>query len=353
QVSKIINWLPCQTVSDVHSFLGSCGAVRIFIEKFTEVACPLVSLTHKNASFMWKEVQQSAMGTLKSKVMTAPALVPLDYPCGRLIVVTVDSSNITVGWIVYQLDTTRRRRPSRYGSIAWDEFDAKYICGMLNNPDIQPNNAMNCWITAILLFSFELVHVPGKDHAEPDGLSRRRSAEGDLEEKDDEWIDEDLGLGVWVNKWMGLGGEECQRRLISNMKSLLTTTSTFSLTFLNFSLTSFNQDINMDKNLPLYFDFLSTTKMLTGLEEKELKTFIKQAMCFFVKDGKLWRRNDSGIHQLVILDLKKHLSLISQAHHQVGHKQAFSTHKHLMDCFLWPGLDCNIAWFVKTCHECQ
>ena len=24
------------------------------------------------------------------------------------------------------------------------EVDAKYIKGMLNNPDIQPNNAMNC-----------------------------------------------------------------------------------------------------------------------------------------------------------------------------------------------------------------
>jgi len=55
---------------------------------------------------------------------------------------------------------------------------------MINNPDIHPNNAMNRWIAAILLFTFKLVHVPGKDHGGPDGLSRRKPAEGDVEERE-------------------------------------------------------------------------------------------------------------------------------------------------------------------------
>ena len=54
------------------------------------------------------------------------------------------------------------------------EVDAKYIKGMLNNPDMQPNNAINWWIAGILLFNFELVHVPGKSHMGPDGHSRHR-----------------------------------------------------------------------------------------------------------------------------------------------------------------------------------
>ena len=52
------------------------------------------------------------------------------------------------------------------------EVDAKYIKGMLNNPDMQPNNMMNYWI---LLFNFELVPIPGKDHAGPYSLSRKQS----------------------------------------------------------------------------------------------------------------------------------------------------------------------------------
>ena len=51
------------------------------------------------------------------------------------------------------------------------EVDAKYIKGMINNPDSQPNTTINRWIAGILLFDFKLQHVAGKDHAPADGLS--------------------------------------------------------------------------------------------------------------------------------------------------------------------------------------
>ncbi|KAJ3990719.1 hypothetical protein F5050DRAFT_1582526, partial [Lentinula boryana] len=43
------------------------------------------------------------------------------------------------------------------------EMDASYVKGMINNPDMHPNAAMNRWIAAIQLFDFELKHVPGKN----------------------------------------------------------------------------------------------------------------------------------------------------------------------------------------------
>ena len=84
------------------------------------------------------------------------------------------------------------------------KVDAKYIKGMLNNPDIQPNNTINCWIAGILLFNFELVHVLGKLHEGPDGLSRRRPTPDNEEEPQDDWVDEVLGLGIWVNSWIAV-----------------------------------------------------------------------------------------------------------------------------------------------------
>ncbi|KAJ3886390.1 hypothetical protein GG344DRAFT_57552, partial [Lentinula edodes] len=71
------------------------------------------------------------------------------------------------------------------------EVDALYIRGMINNPDIQPNAAVNRWIAGILLFSFTMVHVPSERIA-ADGPSRRtRQPEDQLEEPDDfeDWID--------------------------------------------------------------------------------------------------------------------------------------------------------------------
>ena len=181
--------------------------VRIFIEHFAEIACPLVQLTRKGVEFVWGEAQQSAMDNLKQRVISAPAVAPIDYASNSLVIVAVESSFIAVAWIVYQLDEQGRWKPSRYGSISWTEreaqysqsklelhgvfcalkflclhlvglptfqleVDAKYIKGMLNNPDMQPNNAIDWWIAGILLFNFELVHVPGKSHMGLDGLSR-------------------------------------------------------------------------------------------------------------------------------------------------------------------------------------
>ena len=72
----------------------------------------------------------------------------------------------------------------------------------MNKPDLHPNAAMNRWIAVILMFDFELVHVPGTKHKGPDGLSRRRVADSEEEgediEKAEGWVDEIIGASVWV-----------------------------------------------------------------------------------------------------------------------------------------------------------
>jgi hypothetical protein len=85
------------------------------------------------------------------------------------------------------------------------EVGAKYIKGMINNPDIQPNTTINQWITGILLFRFKLVHVPGIMHG-PDGLSRRRRQPEDEitmddldDHESDDWINRDYGLLHLIN----------------------------------------------------------------------------------------------------------------------------------------------------------
>ncbi|KIK75464.1 hypothetical protein PAXRUDRAFT_172791 [Paxillus rubicundulus Ve08.2h10] len=71
------------------------------------------------------------------------------------------------------------------------ELDAKYVKGMINNPDLQPNTTINRCIARILLFSFKLVHVPAEKHKGPDGLSHRPWADADPPILDDheDWLD--------------------------------------------------------------------------------------------------------------------------------------------------------------------
>jgi hypothetical protein len=83
------------------------------------------------------------------------------------------------------------------------EMDAQYVCGMLSNPDVQPNAAINRWIAAILLFDFKLIHVPAEKHHGPDGLSRRKPipSEDDNEGDPEEWVDKVLSLILWLDTW--------------------------------------------------------------------------------------------------------------------------------------------------------
>ncbi|KIJ08865.1 hypothetical protein PAXINDRAFT_18031 [Paxillus involutus ATCC 200175] len=62
---------------------------------------------------------------------------------------------------------------------------------MLNDPNLQPNAAVNRWVQGILLFDFTLVHVPATQFKGPDALSRKELEEGEEPpgEYDDSWVD--------------------------------------------------------------------------------------------------------------------------------------------------------------------
>jgi hypothetical protein len=66
---------------------------------------------------------------------------------------------------------------------------------MLEQPDLMPSAPMNQWIQGILLFDFELIHVPATSFKGPDALSRRRPTTEEQQEAGDEpydntWLDD-------------------------------------------------------------------------------------------------------------------------------------------------------------------
>ena len=226
KVDKILAWPPLTDQKEVRRFLGLCGTVRIWIPRYSEIIRPLTELYRQNTEFIWDERRQAAFNEIKSKIASAPALRPIDYTSDNPVIISVDSSKIAVGMILSQLgDDGKTKYPARYGSLPMDEpasrysqpklelfglyralrhwrlyiigvkkliveVDAKYIKGMLNEPDYSPNATINRWIQGINLFTFELVHIPAEKHRGPDALSRRPLAEGEpIEVEDDSWLD--------------------------------------------------------------------------------------------------------------------------------------------------------------------
>ena len=238
RVDKIVNWGPCQDLSDVRAFLGTIGVCRLFIKNFAHRAHHLVKLTRKGAEWEFSQKQLDAMNDLKDALLKSPALRPLDYTSEAAVILSVDTSYIAVGYLLSQCDlqNPRLRYYAKFGSITLNErearfsqpklelyglyrtlralkplligvrnliveVDAKYIQGMLKNPDVAPSASINRWIVSILMFHFTLVHVPGTHHG-PDGLSRRRPQPGDEEEPQDDfedWIDKVNGFIHMIN----------------------------------------------------------------------------------------------------------------------------------------------------------
>ena len=212
--------------------------MRIWIKNFSSIAWPLVDLTCKGTPFTWQKEHEKVMLSLKNAIVHSSALISIDYSADCIVYLSVDSSIRSVGWILVQDCSDGRRRPARFGSISWNEHesrysqakielyglfralramrlyligvrnfvvevDASYIRGMLSNPDVQPNAAINRWIAAILLFNFKLVHVPVNKHKGPNGLSRREQAPGkDEDDNPKDWVDGALSLGIWVVSWL-------------------------------------------------------------------------------------------------------------------------------------------------------
>lgn len=371
KVAKILKWPDLNTVKEVRGFLGLCGTVRIWIEGYSTMARPLTELVRKTTDFLWDGRRKAAFEELKKKIASAPALHPIDYTCGRTVILAVDTSIHGVGFVLYQLDEDGNRRPARYGSLPMNEresrygqpklelyglfralrcfrafligvqdlvveVDAKYIKGMLNDPDLQPNATINRWIQGILLFDFKLVHVPGTKHLAADALSRRTIAEDDEDQREsDGWLD-DIALyiqyGEPVNK-------ESAPYLTYHSNDLPSTQPV--------------KDTRLDDTLKEIRRFLVHLESPHFTTTQESQKFVRRATRYFMKNGRMYRRSTIGVPLKVIFNPDTRKSIIFDAHDRQGHKGVQAVWELLRQRFYWPRMRADVSFHAQTCHRCQ
>lgn len=380
KVSKILNWPPLSTPKQARGFLGLCGTVRIWIRDYSTLAQPISELWRQKVEFVWDDRRQKAFDTLKKIVSSAPALRPIDYQSDNAVIIAVDTSFKAMGMVLLQEDEDGRRRPARYGSIpmneresrysqpklelyglyralrAWRlylvgvkklmvEVDAKYIKGMLNEPDLQPNAAINRWIQGILMFDFTLVHVPGLKHIAPDALSRRELGEGEqIIEDDDEWLDNiALYAGIIQTRPSPFRADTLNRLI-----QILPDTQAENLPSQSFPATT-----KLDNNLLEIRQFLTNLEAPGTQSIQEQKRFIKRATQFYIQNDKMWKRRIGHSPLLVVMDKKKRLAILYQAHEELGHKGEQATFETIRERFYWPHLRPDVRHHVQSCHPCQ
>jgi len=362
KTEKITKWPIPKNVTDIRGFLGLCGTVRNWIKDYSQIAKPLVDLTRKLVDYHWGEEQQKAFQRLKELVVGSPALKPIDYRCGRPVVLSVDTSIHGIGFILSQLDKDGRKIPARYGSLPltpvqarygqsklelyglmralWHyrifivgveklivEVDAASIQGMLNRPDIQASAHINRWIEAILMFDFELVHVPGEKHKGPDALSRRGFSVEEEEEglEPITWID-DVALLVTRGR----------RRIRGQSKRVLISVRREG-----------------EEELDEIMRFLVTLQLPREMTEKEGKKFAQKASRYFVQGLNMYKRRSSLPPQKVIFPFPRRREILTELHEGIGHRGEWAVWEALRLRFYWPGMREDLIEHIRSCHACQ
>ena len=67
------------TVKGIRSFLGHAGCYRRFIKDFSKISRPLCRLLEKDAKFDFDESCRSAFDEIKSRLVTTPIMLTLDW----------------------------------------------------------------------------------------------------------------------------------------------------------------------------------------------------------------------------------------------------------------------------------
>ena len=351
RAQKIRDWPTPENLTEVRGFLGLSGTVRIWIKGYSQMARPLTMLTKNDHPFHWGTEQAKAFQELKDAVSKAPALRPIDYKCGRPVYLSVDTSIHGVGFVLSQDDELGRRAPARYGSIPLTDVESRYgqsklelyglfralkqyrihlvgvpkliievdassIKGMLNNPDSQASAPLNRWIRGILMYDFELVHVPGHKHKAPDALSRRRHTEADEIQ------------GVETDDSMVMGRTTAIRVGVARSR-------------------------DKEQEILDIIHFLEAFKPPTTTSSKERQRFLNQASRHYLNKGKLYRRHASGHDQRVITEQEDREKILYEMHDGIGHRGEWAVWEAIRIRFYWPDIRRNVASYIKSCHTCQ
>ena len=141
-VTKILNWGPLTSVTDIQSFLGTAGVGRKWIHGFSLIAKPLTLLTKTAVQwqFFFSKEAEDAQNKLKCLVLTAPVLVKLDYDAAKLlshqdplpqssehglVIVAVDSCQNGTGWILFQM-VEKEKHPVIFVSCTFNDTESRY-----------------------------------------------------------------------------------------------------------------------------------------------------------------------------------------------------------------------------------
>jgi hypothetical protein len=101
------------------------------------------------------------------------------------------------------------------------------------------------------------------------------------------------------------------------------------------------------------FKFLTTLEAPSFETTSKCRKFVKWTTQFFIQKGKMYKHLQDRPPLLVVFDPEKWISILLQAHEDLGHKGVQSTFETICHRFFWPHLYTDVKHHIQLCHDCQ
>ena len=201
KLSAAANWIPPSTINGVREFLGFTGYYRRFVPDYSTVAQPLVRLLGKDCKFQWTVACQDAFKALRALLIKAPVLAfpkedlpyivdtdASDYGIGGVLSQNVEGTEHVIAYYIKSLNPAQQKycttRCELLAVVATLDHFKGYVWGpkfligtdhaallwLTNLKNIQGMLAR--WLAKLQQFHFDIIHRPGTQHGNADGLSR-------------------------------------------------------------------------------------------------------------------------------------------------------------------------------------
>ena len=354
-------------LKSVRQFLGFVGYYRRFIPKFADIATPLVYLTSKDVPFVWDSSCSAAFRELRAALIDAPILA-FPTETGQYILDT-DASNFGLGGVLIQIQNDQERvvaycsralRPSqrRYcttkremlavvamciqfrsylrGARFTLRTDHKSLVWLHRFKDTE--GMLSRWLHSLQQFQFSIIHRPGKDHGNADGLSRAPTSPCRQCTRPDcppatlihhDWIarlDDDLSRPVETS------GDSFRISALQKEDPVCVTLHAWVVA----------------KEFPAWAEVKSMLPELRSLWHHRNNLSVDD-------NGTLWRKRSSQSAKLQLLVPKAGRERLFQSYHASlygGHLGRTRTLARLADRFYWSGMADDVRDWLSQCVAC-
>ena len=384
KVSAVANWIPPSTIKGVREFLGFTGYYRRFVPDYSTVAQPLVRLLGKDCKFKWTDACQDAFVALRALLIKAPVLAfpkedlpyivdtdASDYGIGGVLSQCIEGTEHVIAYYSKSLNpaqqkycTTRRELLAvvatldHFKGYVWGpkfvvRTDHAALVWLKNLKNIQGMLAR--WLAKLQQFHFDIIHRPGTQHGNADGLSRCPQCErgecapninstpGDPEQP---YASSCIGSSLDSELIPLESGETCIASVMiaqSDNSQLIT------------SAQMMDSDITIVRNWFLEGKFPARTQDFVPASF-ELKTYWIGRKSLFLDDKNiLWRnRSETGSRAQLIVPKTMRDTIFNDSHHTTygGHFGITHTHSKLQLHYYWPGMSDFVKDRISACHKC-